>query len=99
MDFLETIIMGLVSSVTGFVTYLVGYNRSKKETETVHLDNLQKSIEIYQTIIQDLKKELHGLNQKVDELTKKVDELLLENHNLKLTISKTPRANTKAKTN
>jgi peptidoglycan hydrolase CwlO-like protein len=98
MDLIETIILGLVSSVTGFVTYFVGYNRNKKETETVHLDNLQKSIEIYQTIIEDLKKELTDLNGKVDSLSKKVDELLLENHNLKLTISKTTRANTKTKT-
>ena len=80
MDFINIIIPG----VTGILTFLLGQQRGKKEVESITLQNLEKSIHIYQTIIDDLKEEIIGLNTKVGELQEKVDEMMKENHQLKL---------------
>ena len=72
-----------MTSITGFVTFLLGVKKGKAETESVLLLNLEKSIGIYQTIINDMKGEIKQLNEKIDELEKKVETLLEENHELK----------------
>jgi len=94
----DTIFTLIVSSATGIFTYLVGRNRKQKETDSITLANLEKSIEIYNLIIGDLSNEISKLNKKIDELETKVDELLIENHKLKKLIDKT-NANTSTKSN
>lgn len=79
---MDNIITLLITSVTGVLTYFVGHNRAKKETESIVLQNLEKSISIYQTIINDLKLQMVDMNKKINELETKVDELLAENNNL-----------------
>jgi regulator of replication initiation timing len=44
---------------------------------------LEKSVNVYRGIIEDLKHQIESLNIKVQELEDKVDELMEENHNLK----------------
>ena len=78
----------IIPAVTGFLTFLLGQNRGKKEVESISLQNLEKTLEIYQFIIQDLKSEILSLNGKVDTLQQKVDEMMEENHNLKKMLSK-----------
>ena len=84
MDFTNIII----PAVTGFLTFLLGQQRGRKEVESITLANLEKSVQIYQTIIEDLKQEILGLNRKVEELQSKVDEMMKENHELKQMMSK-----------
>jgi peptidoglycan hydrolase CwlO-like protein len=84
MDFTNIII----PAVTGFLTFLLGQQRGKKEIESITLSNLEKSIQIYQTIIQDLKEEIVALNEKIDVLQNKVDEMMEENHQLKMMMTK-----------
>ena len=84
MDFTNIII----PAVTGFLTFLLGQQRGRKEVESITLANLEKSVQIYQNIIQDLKQEIVGLNRKVEELQSKVDEMMKENHELKQMMSK-----------
>jgi peptidoglycan hydrolase CwlO-like protein len=78
----------IIPGVTGFLTFLLGQQRGKKEVESISLQNLEKSVQIYQTIIQDLKEEIQSLNEKVDVLQRKVDEMMEENQNLKKLLSK-----------
>lgn len=78
----------IIPAITGILTFFLGQQRGKKEVESITLSNLEKSVQIYQTIIEDLKKEVIGLNKKVDELQRKVDEMMKENHQLKLMIEK-----------
>jgi peptidoglycan hydrolase CwlO-like protein len=80
---MESIITLVVSVFTGLVTFFVGLQKGKKETDGLTLQNIEKSVMIYQTIIDDLKDEVMSLNKKVDELQTKVDELLIENAELK----------------
>jgi peptidoglycan hydrolase CwlO-like protein len=81
---MESYLMSIISSsITGVITYFVGLNRAKKETDNLTLSNIEKSISIYQTIVDDLKKEIMTLNSKVKDLEEKIDDLMSENHNLK----------------
>jgi peptidoglycan hydrolase CwlO-like protein len=73
----------ITSTITGIITFFVGVQRSKKEVEGLSLQNLEKSIEVYNIIIQDLKGQLSELLEKVDNLEKKIDELVKENDELK----------------
>lgn len=84
MDFINII----TPVITGFLTFLLGQQKGKKEVESITLTNLEKSVEIYQTIISDLKGEIIALNAKIDVLQTKVDEMMEENHQLKLMMSK-----------
>lgn len=77
----------IIPAVTGFLTFLLGQQRGKKEIESITLSNLEKSVQIYQTIISDLKDEITSLNRKVDELQDKVDSMMEENHQLKKMLS------------
>jgi peptidoglycan hydrolase CwlO-like protein len=78
----------IIPAVTGFLTFLLGQQRGKKEIESITLTNLEKSVQIYQTIINDLKEEISKLNIKVDELQEKVDSMMEENLKLKKMLSK-----------
>jgi peptidoglycan hydrolase CwlO-like protein len=78
----------IITSVTGFLTFILGQQRGKKEIESVHLQNLEKSIEIYKTIIDDLRDEIKILNDRVEVLQSMVNELMMENHKLQSMIKK-----------
>lgn len=81
---MESYLMTIISSsITGVITYFVGLKRAKKENDNLTLTNIEKSITIYQTIVDDLKKEIMTLNSKVKDLEEKIDDLMSENHNLK----------------
>ena len=71
------------NSLTGAAAWFVGRKRQQAETDNSILDNLSKSIGVYQTIIEDLKKEIHELNLKVVQLEEKVNDLMTENRKLK----------------
>ena len=83
MDFTETFLTFIISTITGIITFFVGQKRAKAEIETTMLANIERSVGIYQTIIEDLKEEVEYLNKKVTNLELKVDELLKENCQLK----------------
>ena len=78
----------VMTSVTGLLTFLLGQQRGKKEIESITLKNLEDSIGIYKTIIDDLRMEISVLNDKVSSLQKKVDELMEENHKLQKMLKK-----------
>ena len=83
MDFTNIVI----PAITGFLTFLLGQHKGKKEIESITLSNLEKSIQIYQVIVSDLKGEIIALNAKIDVLQNKVDEMMVENHQLKMMMS------------
>lgn len=85
MEVLGTLI---ITSVSSILTYLLGRNRSRKEVENLTLVNLEKSVEIYRTILADMENQIQTLNSKIDELENKIDGLVKENHELKLMLSR-----------
>lgn len=83
----DTIILLVSNILTGVASFFVGKRKSDAETDNQVLRNLELSVNLYKTIIDDLKKEIHQLNLQIQELEKKVEELMIENKKLKKTNS------------
>jgi hypothetical protein len=79
----DNLILIVSNALTGIATFLVSRRQKQTELENSILDNLSKSIGVYQTIIQDLKEEIHQLNLKVVKLEEKVTKLMDENKKLR----------------
>ena len=79
----DTILLLLSNALTAIASFFVGKRKSNAETDNLVLSNLEKSMSIYQDLIQNLKEEIHQLNTKITELEAKVDMLMKENRELK----------------
>ena len=79
----ETTILLISNALTGIAGWFVGKRKQQADTDNAILDNLANSIGVYQTIIEDLKKEIHELNLKVVQLEDTVNDLMIENKKLK----------------
>ena len=77
---IEQIIMTVVTTLIG---YFVGYRKSKNEIEGGRLENLEKSIRIYQVVIDDLSKKIEELTSHIVRLETTIDSLKQENTKLK----------------
>ena len=79
----ETILLFLSNAITASAAWYVGKRKTNAETDNLILSNLEKSMSIYQDLIQNLKEEIHQLNNKIQDLESKVDMLMEENRQLK----------------
>jgi peptidoglycan hydrolase CwlO-like protein len=77
---IEQIVLTIVTTLIG---YFAGRRKTNADTDNQVLKNLELSVNIYTKIIDDLKSEIHELNNKVQDLQKMVDELMVENRKLK----------------
>jgi predicted RNase H-like nuclease (RuvC/YqgF family) len=77
---IEQIILTIVTTLIG---YFVGYKKSKNEIEGGRLENLEKSIRIYQVVIDDLSKKVEELTAHIVRLELTIDSLKQENTKLK----------------
>ena len=78
----------VISSISSITTYFIGLRKSRKEIESITLINLEKSLEIYKSMIDDLTGRINQLNIQVKTLNDKVDELMEENYKLKTILEK-----------
>ena len=69
--------------VTTLIGYFVGYKKSQNEVEGGRLENLEKSIRIYQVVIDDLSKKVEELTAHIVRLEGTIDGLRQENIKLK----------------
>ena len=79
----EGIVLIISNALTAAASFFVGRRKTEADSDNAILNNLASSINIYKTIIDDLKEEIHQLNLKVDQLEKKVDFLTEENTKLR----------------
>ena len=77
---IENIIITIVTTLIG---YFIGYKKSKNEIEGGRLENLEKSINIYQGVIDDLGKKVEELTVQITKLETIIDSLKKENRKLK----------------
>jgi len=77
---IEQIILTVVTTLIG---YFVGYKKSQNEVEGGRLENLEKSIRIYQVVIDDLSKKVEELTGHIVRLEATIDSLKKENQKLK----------------
>ena len=82
INMIEQIILTVVTTLIG---YFVGYRKSKNEIEGGRLENLEKSIRIYQVVIDDLSKKVEELTAHIVRLELTIDSLKQENQKLKNT--------------
>jgi peptidoglycan hydrolase CwlO-like protein len=80
---IEQIVMTVVTTLIG---YFVGYRKSKNEIEGGRLENLEKSLTIYQLLIDDLSKKVEDLSTHIVRLEATIEALRKENNKLKGTI-------------
>jgi len=73
----------LITILTTALGYIVGYRKNKADIEGTQLDNLEKSIKIYQVIIDDLSKKVDELTMHVVRLEATIDSLKKENNQLR----------------
>jgi predicted RNase H-like nuclease (RuvC/YqgF family) len=77
---IEQIIMAVVTTAIG---YVAGYKKNQNEIEGGRLDNLEKSIHVYQIVIDDLSKKVEELTAHIVRLEATIDSLKQENNKLK----------------
>jgi len=79
-NMIEQIILTIITAAIG---YFVGYKKNQNEIEGGRLDNLEKSIKVYQTIIDDLSNKIEELTAHIVRLEATIDSLKQENKRLK----------------
>ena len=79
----ENLLLIISNAITGIATFFVSRRQQETLLENTILDNLTKSIGVYQTIIEDLKEEIAELNLKVNKLEERITSLMEENKKLR----------------
>jgi hypothetical protein len=79
----DNLILIVSNALTGIATYIVSKRQKQAELENSVLRNVELAVNIYKSLIDDLKQEIHSLNLKIQDLEKKVDDLMIENKKLK----------------
>lgn len=79
----NTIITIIISSITGIVTFFFGVQKTRKEVEGLSITNIERSIGVYQLLIDDLRGQVEELLMKVNSLEDKINELERQNRELK----------------
>lgn len=79
-ELLFIIIPTLVSAAVG---YIVGLRRENVDLCGQRLDALEKSIGVYNTIIEDMSKKVEELTAEIAKLENKIKALIAENKHLK----------------
>ena len=73
------VLLLISNSLTAVAAWFVGRRKVNAETDNSVLRNLEISVNLYKTIIDDLKSEIQALNIKIQDLERKIDELHAEN--------------------
>ena len=79
----DTLITIIISSITGIVTFFFGVQKTRKEVEGLSITNIERSIGVYQLLIDDLRGQVEELLTKVNSLEDKICELEKQNRELK----------------
>ncbi len=70
--------IGGSSIVSSTVTYLFAKRKYQTEIDGTEIDNLRKSIEVYQTIIDDLKDRIQDIKNEVKVMKTEFDVKLIQ---------------------
>ncbi len=80
---LEKVLYIGTTLIVSVVTYLLGSRKRDVDIENTKLDNLEKSLKIYQTMINDMSTKIVELTDKIDLLEGHIEKLMEENKKLK----------------
>ena len=80
---LEKVLYIATTLAVSVVTYMMGSRKRDVEIENTKLDNLEKSLKIYQTMINDMSEKIVELTSKIEILEEHIEKLVEENKKLK----------------
>lgn len=83
MELIEKVIYVIGTAGASFITYFMGVRKRQLENESDKLSNLEKSLNIYQLMIDDMGKKIEALTKKIEHLEATVERLYKENKELK----------------
>jgi chromosome segregation ATPase len=73
----------LLVVIPSILAYIFGYRMNNADLCGKRLDELEKSIGVYNTIINDMSSKIEGLTSEIGKLEIKIQELIKENKHLK----------------
>lgn len=80
---LEKVLYIATTLIVSVITYMMGSRKRDVEIENTKLDNLEKSLKIYQTMINDMSDKIVELTGKIEVLESHIEKLVEENKRLK----------------
>lgn len=91
MQFPEIFQDFIIATATAGVTWFFSRQKQKADIKTAELDNVEKAIQIWRALAQDLGKKVDDLTSKCDGLSMEIDALRTENRSLKSSLAKAIR--------
>jgi FtsZ-binding cell division protein ZapB len=79
-EYIYQIIGAIATTIIG---YVAGYRKQNVDLQSSRLDSLEKSINVYNLIIDDMASKIETLTTEVAGLEKRIEELMTENKQLK----------------
>lgn len=73
----------LLVVIPSILAYIFGYRMNNADLCGKRLDELEKSINVYNHIIDDMSNKIEGLTAEINKLEAQIQELLQENKKLK----------------
>ena len=73
----------ILTTFTAIIGYIFGYKKNQNDIENGRLDNLEKSIKVYQVLVDDLSNRIETLSMHVVRLEATIESLKQENKRLK----------------
>lgn len=79
----DVLLQLLLGSGTALIGYIIGFRKNNVDLCGARLDELEKSIGVYNTIIGDLSNKVQSLKEEIKKLESRIEELIKENNHLK----------------
>jgi cell division protein FtsB len=73
----------ILTTFTAIIGFIFGYKKNQNEIENGRLENLEKSIKVYQVLVDDLSNRIETLSVHIAKLESQIDALMKENKRLK----------------
>jgi hypothetical protein len=61
----------VLPAITGIIAWITARNRNRKETESIMLDNIEKAVSVYKTMLDDMRERY---DREIDNLKNKLTE-------------------------
>lgn len=79
----EILIIVIPSIISAVIGWIVGFRKQNIDLCGQRLDELEKSLIVYNNIIKDMSEKISDLKSEIKILESKVEELMVENRKLK----------------
>jgi len=79
----DVLLQIFLAAGTSIIGYILGYRKQNVDLQSSRLDSLEKSINVYNLIIDDMARKIETLTTEVTALERRIEELMQENKKLK----------------